>query len=75
MPRHKYCSEKLMCLENSSSKNPLRLIMEDSLPVTTLKFPIVQLHEKTWDRSKNVHFQPFVQKVSGEWSSVKKIDT
>ena len=33
MPRHKFRLEKLMCLENSSSKSLLRLTMEDNLPV------------------------------------------
>ena len=33
MPRHTFRSEKLMCLENSSSKSLLRLTMEDNLPV------------------------------------------
>ena len=75
MPRHKYCSEKLVCLENSSNKSPSRLIMEDILPVATFNFPDVKLHEKSTGQSKDVHFQPFGQKVSGQRSSVKKMDT
>ena len=33
MPRHKFRLEKLMCLENSSSKSLLKLTVEDTLPV------------------------------------------
>ena len=64
-----------MCLENSSSKSPPRLIMEDILPVETLQFPDVQVHEKLAGQCKDVQFQPFGQKVSGQRSPVKKMDT
>ena len=49
--------------------------MEDILPVATLQFPDVQLHEKSTGQYKDVHFQPLGQKVSGQRSSVKKMDT
>ena len=49
--------------------------MEDILPVETLQFPDVQVHEKLTGQSKDVQFQPFGQKVSGQRSPVKKMDT
>ena len=49
--------------------------MEYSLPVSTLQFPDVQIHEISTGQSKDVQFQPFGQKVSGQGSPVKKIDT
>ena len=49
--------------------------MEDILPVATLQFPDVQLHEKLMGQCKEVHFQPSGQKVSGQRSPVKKMDT
>ena len=46
--------------------------MEDILPVETLQFPDVQVHKKLAGQCKDVQFQPFGQKVSGQRSPVKK---